>query len=217
MEKKFIVFIHTYKSKGWESILSNQLKMIKKSGLEKNAEVYICHNNNNEDTLLETWNYANKNKNKFILYLENLGVTCVGNKFEKSTSDYRNWIMDGLVNNWEKYIVNLYEGYDVCSDNYKDDIYFRDFCPEKYDEDCDYIYPRHFAAGMWWTTSKYLSSLDNPKEFINRETELPSNRLFIETWICSDKNGKFKEMRKNHSIEPNDKYKHSSLSGRYHY
>ena len=184
------IFLHTWKINRWEEVLKEQLNRIEDSGLYEVAEVEVCYNDDEGKTLLDIWNFCNK-EDSHVLYLQNLGITYHGlNKIEIMTTKYRRWVMDGVVGNWKEYVSYLKE-FDVVADNFKE-------------ENKDY--KEHFAANMWWSKSEYIKTLESPQNIIG-------DRRGHEVWPCTGISGKFKNIRTNYDIEPHRAYKYKQLKG----
>ena len=184
------IFLHTWKINRWEEVLKEQLNRIEDSGLYEVAEVEVCYNDDEGKTLLDIWNFCNK-EDSHVLYLQNLGITYHGlNKLENMTTKYRRWVMDGVVGNWKEYVSYL-DNFDVVADNFKE---------EKKD------YKKHFAANMWWSKSEYIKTLESPQNIIG-------DRRGHEVWPCTGISGKFKNIRTNYDIEPHRAYKYKQLKG----
>ena len=203
--KKVNIYIHTWKVNNWREILNEQLSHIDDSGLGDTASVHICNLDFECKTQLDMWEHSKIN-DSYYLYLHNLGISWQGTKYEDLTANWRKWIMNGVVGNWKEYVSHLDE-YDVVGDNWKEESYWRDWHPdkEKY-KDSDLTYPKHFAPQMFWTKSSYLSKLEHPHEY--EKSALPdeeSIRTLMEGWTTSG-DGKFKEVRKDFSLEPVEAY-----------
>lgn len=182
------VFIHTWKINDWERVLQEQMDSIIDSGLSKVAEVEVYDGDGEDKTFARLWNYSQTNDD-YVLYLHNLGITWQGTKYEEMTEKYRRWVMAGVVDDWKNYSSHL-ENYDVVGDNYKPDMRLRMG-----------LYRRHFATNNWWVRTDYIRTLQKPVNL----SKGPWNRKDIEVWVCRG-DGRFKEIRKNHDIEPHEAY-----------
>ena len=183
------VFIHTYKINDWERILQEQMDSIIDSGLSQSADIQVCDGDGEDKTLLDIWNYSQSNDG-YILYLHNLGITWQETKYEMITEKYRRWVMTGVVDDWENYVLNL-EKHDVVGDNYKPDTRLRSG-----------LYKKHFATNNWWTKTDYVKTLQEPNNLRHQKE--------WETWICSG-DGSFKELRQNFVDEPIQAYNNPQL------
>ena len=162
----------------------------------------------------EMWKHSiDIDNDSYYLYLQNLGISWQGTKYEDITANWRKWIMDGVVGNWKEYVSYLDE-YDVVGDCWKDLVYFKDMdrrFVKRRVKDSNKTYPQHFATQMWWTKSSYLSKLENTLEY---EKRAPSGtaqpRVTMEGWPTS--HGKnFKEIRNDFTLEPLDAYNHQHM------
>ena len=208
--KNINIYIHTWKINNWRVILNEQLSYIDNSGLGDIASIHICNLDSEAKTWFEMWKHSLDN-DSYYLYLQNLGITWQGTKYEDITANWRKWIMDGVVGNWKEYVLHLDE-YDAVGDDWKDAAYYRDWHRNKRKyKDSDLTYPQHFATQMWWTKSSHLSKLENPlkhQKYFRPEHGNP--RVIMEGWLTSlGKN--FKEIRNDFTREPLDAYNHQHL------
>ncbi len=209
--KKINIFIHTWKINNWRKILEEQLSHIHDSGLGDIASVHICNLNKECKTYNEMWKHSLDN-DSYYLYLQNLGITWQETKYEDITTNWRRWIMDGVVGNWKEYVKYLDE-YDMVADNWKDTLDFKDLDRRliRRSINKDLSYPQHFAPQMWWTKSSYLRKVENPLEY-EKKSPLGKGfpRVFMEGWPTAlGKN--FKEIRNDFTHEPTDAYNHQHL------
>ena len=158
-------------------------------------------------TWFEMWKHSFDN-DSYYLYLQNLGISWQGTKYEDITANWRKWIMGGVVENWKEYVSHLDE-YDAVGDCWKDEVYYRDmdspYFKRNY-KDSDLTYPKHFATQMWWTKSSYLSKLESP--FEHQKLARPEHgkpRVIMEGWLTSYGDN-FKELRNDLSKEPAEAY-----------
>ena len=205
--KNINIYMHTWKINNWREILNEQLILIDESELGDIASIHICNSDAEKKTWFEMWKHSLDN-DSYYLYLQNLGITWQGTKYEDSTAKYRKWVMDGVVGNWKEYVSHLDE-YDAVGDNWKDLIYFRDMGPPSFQrkyKDSDLTYPKHFGTQMWWTKSSHLSKLESP--FEHQKYARPEHgdaRVIMEGWVTSQ--GKnFKEIRNDYTHEPIEAY-----------
>ena len=208
--KNINIYIHTWKINNWREILNEQLSYIDNSGLGDSASIHICNLDSEAKTWFEMWKHSLDN-DSYYLYLQNLGITWQGTKYEDITANWRKWIMGGVVGNWKEYVLHLDE-YDAVGDDWKDAAYYRDWHRNKRKyKDSDLTYPQHFATQMWWTKSSHLSKLENPlkhQKYFRPEHGNP--RVIMEGWLTSlGKN--FKEIRNDFTREPLDAYNHQHL------
>ena len=202
--------MHTWKINNWREILNEQLILIDESGLGDIASIHICNLDSEAKTWFEMWKHSFDN-DSYYLYLQNLGITWQGTKYEDITANWRKWIMGGVIKNWKEYVLHLDE-YDAVGDDWKDAAYYRDWHRNKRKyKDSDLTYPQHFATQMWWTKSSHLSKLENPlkhQKYFRPEHGNP--RIIMEGWLTSfGKN--FKEIRNDFTREPLDAYNHQHL------
>ena len=208
--KNINIYIHTWKINNWRVILNEQLSYIDNSGLGDIASIHICNLDSEAKTWFEMWKHSLDN-DSYYLYLQNLGITWQGTKYEDITANWRKWIMGGVIKNWKEYVLHLDE-YDAVGDDWKDAAYYRDWHRNKRKyKDSDLTYPQHFATQMWWTKSSHLSKLENPlkhQKYFRPEHGNP--RVIMEGWLTSlGKN--FKEIRNDFTREPLDAYNHQHL------
>ena len=208
--KNINIYIHTWKINNWREILNEQLILIDESGLGDIASIHICNLDSEAKTWFEMWKHSFDN-DSYYLYLQNLGITWQGTKYEDITANWRKWIMGGVIKNWKEYVLHLDE-YDAVGDDWKDAAYYRDWHRNKRKyKDSDLTYPQHFATQMWWTKSSHLSKLENPlkhQKYFRPEHGNP--RIIMEGWLTSlGKN--FKEIRNDFTREPLDAYNHQHL------
>jgi len=123
--KNINIYMHTWKINNWREILNEQLSQIDDSGLGDTASIHICNSDAEKKTWFEMWKHSFDN-DSYYLYLQNLGISWQGTKYEDLTTNWRKWIMGGVVENWKEYISHLDE-YDAVGDCWKDVAYFRDF------------------------------------------------------------------------------------------
>ena len=205
--KNINIYIHTWKINNWREILNEQLTYIDDSGLADIASIHIRNLDSEAKTWFEMWKHSFDN-DSYYLSLHNLGITWQGTKYEDITANWRKWIMDGVVKNWEEYVSYLDE-YDAVGDNWKDTTYFRDMGTPSFQrkfKDSDITYPQHFGTQMWWTKSSYLSKLESP--FEHQKLARPEHgkpRVIMEGWLTSYGEN-FKELRNDLSKEPAEAY-----------
>ena len=210
--KNINIYIHTWKINNWREILNEQLSYIDDSGLGDIASVLIYNFDSESKTFFEMWKHSLDN-DSYYLSLHNLGITWQGTKYEEVTSNYRKWIMAGVVGNWKEYVSYLDE-YDAVGDNFKEGCYFREMGSPQIQrkfKDSDLKYPQHYGTQMWWSKSSYLSKLENPLEREkNAPPEYGNPRIIMEGWLNS--HGKnFKEIRNDFTYEPINAYNHQHL------
>jgi len=203
--KNINIYIHTWKINNWREILNEQLTYIDDSGLGEIASIHICNGDTEKKTWFEMWKHSFDN-DSYYLYLQNLGISWQGTKYEDLTTNWRKWVMGGVVENWKEYISHLDE-YDAVGDCWKDVSYYRDWHRNKRKyKDSDLTYPQHFATQMWWTKSSHLSKLENP--FEHQKYSVPEHggeRVIMEGWLTSQGEN-FKELRNDLSKEPAEAY-----------
>jgi len=205
--KNINIYIHTWKINNWREILNEQLIQIDESGVGDTASIHICNSDAEKKTWFEMWKHSFDN-DSYYLYLQNLGISWQGTKYEDITTNWRKWIMGGVVENWKEYVSHLDE-YDAVGDCWKDEVYYRDmdspYFKRNY-KDSDLTYPKHFATQMWWTKSSYLSKLESP--FEHQKLARPEHgkpRVIMEGWLTSYGEN-FKELRNDLSKEPAEAY-----------
>jgi len=205
--KNINIYIHTWKINNWREILNEQLIQIDESGVGDTASIHICNSDAEKKTWFEMWKHSFDN-DSYYLYLQNLGISWQGTKYEDITANWRKWIMGGVVENWKEYVSHLDE-YDAVGDCWKDEVYYRDmdspYFKRNY-KDSDLTYPKHFATQMWWTKSSYLSKLESP--FEHQKLARPEHgkpRVIMEGWLTSYGEN-FKELRNDLSKEPAEAY-----------
>ena len=205
--KNINIYIHTSKINNWREILNEQLILIDESGLGDTASIHICNSDAEKKTWFEMWKHSFDN-DSYYLYLQNLGISCQGTKYEDITANWRKWIMGGVGENWKEYVSHL-DRYDAVGDCWKDEVYYRDmdspYFKRNY-KDSDLTYPKHFATQMWWTKSSYLSKLESP--FEHQKLARPEHgkpRVIMEGWLTSYGEN-FKELRNDLSKEPAEAY-----------
>ena len=203
--KNINIYIHTWKINNWREILNEQLSQIDDSGLGDIASIHICNSDAEKKTWFEMWKHSFDN-DSYYLYLQNLGISWQETKYEDITTNWRKWVMGGVVENWKEYISHLDE-YDAVGDCWKDVSYYRDWHRNKRKyKDSDLTYPQHFATQMWWTKSSHLSKLENP--FEHQKYSVPEHggeRVIMEGWLTSQGEN-FKELRNDLSKEPAEAY-----------
>ena len=205
--KNINIYIHTWKINNWREILNEQLIQIDESGVGDTASIHICNSDAEKKTWFEMWKHSFDN-DSYYLYLQNLGISWQGTKYEDITANWRKWIMGGVVENWKEYVSHL-DRYDAVGDCWKDEVYYRDmdspYFKRNY-KDSDLTYPKHFATQMWWTKSSYLSKLESP--FEHQKLARPEHgkpRVIMEGWLTSYGEN-FKELRNDLSKEPAEAY-----------
>jgi hypothetical protein len=208
--KNINIYIHTWKINNWREILNEQLTSIDNSGLADIASIHICNFDSEAKTWFEMWKHSFDN-DSYYLSLHNLGITWQGTRYEDLTATWRKWIMSGVVENWEEYVLYLDE-YDAVGDNWKDVVYYRDWHSNKRKyKDSDLTYPKHFATQMWWSKSSHLNKLENPIE--HQKYSVPEHggeRVIMEGWLTSYGEN-FKEIRNDFTHEPAGAYNNPHL------
>jgi hypothetical protein len=194
-----IIFLHTYRVNNWKEVLFEQLEEVNNNiiniTIDNPIKLNIQYDDSDLKTLISIWEYS-QNNNDTVLFLCNHGITHQG-KYKMAGDSWRKWIMEGVVGNWKEYVSYLDE-YDVVGDNFKEDKFYREIWPDRFSKYNKQIYSRHFSTCSWWANTNYLKKLDNPFEYSHCRYDM---RMYHETWICSGK-GKFKEVRKDHLVEP---------------
>lgn len=203
--KNINIYIHTWKINNWREILNEQLSQIDDSRLGDIASIHICNSDAEKKTWFEMWKHSFDN-DSYYLYLQNLGISWQGTKYEDITTNWRKWVMGGVVEDWKEYISHLDE-YDAVGDCWKDTTYYRDWHSNKKKyKDSDLTYPKHFATQMWWTKSSHLRELENPIEYQRYSVpEHGSDRVIMEGWATSYGEN-FKEIRNDFTREPKSAY-----------
>ena len=88
--KNINIYIHTWKINNWREILNEQLSQIDDSGLGDIASIHICNSDAEKKTWFEMWKHSFDN-DSYYLYLQNLGISWQGTKYEDITTNWRKW------------------------------------------------------------------------------------------------------------------------------
>ena len=187
LSTKIGIFYHVYQVNNWQDIFSEQMNLIKDSGLYNAAEfinigingdmVYqtddnkiSCNINSNPqmeeaDTLKRLEDFASINNNYKILYIHTKGVTINTDQ----VNDWRKYLNYYNIEKWQE-VLTLLDEHDTVGCNYM--------------EDTPYGKHPHYSGNFWWARSEYINTLD--------EKYLNSNfRFDREFWIGSGKGKKF--------------------------
>lgn len=106
-----------------------------------------------------------------ILYFHGKGVSCDkshthhSSSLKDATNDWRHFLEYFVIDNFDKCLTQLSNGYDACGAELKTIPFL------------------HFKGNFWWASSSYLKKLDKPPE------KTP-NRFFAEKWLGKS-NGNF--------------------------
>ena len=125
------------------------------SSTMKKIEVICADNNNDREvtTLKAVHQYAKENSNTNILYIHTKGVHSGYNRRQKYTikaNDWRHLMEYFVIENWEKCVVSIENGYDVCGINWRLAEFFNEMLG-------------HFSGNFWWAKSFYIKSLPEVK------------------------------------------------------
>jgi len=156
----------------WQDVNNEILQTIKKAGLiNKDVKLFknVCKDFNEYEfpTLELMQKFSRENRNYAILYLHTKGVSHRYNK--KSIADWRECMLYWLVERYTDCMEQIAKGADVVGVKYM-----------------NHPVP-HFQGNFFWSTSKHIRELCQP-----REAPLPTSHLFTdrhraEFWVLSKK------------------------------
>jgi hypothetical protein len=110
----------------------------------------------------------------YILYTHNKGITAWKNYFNNNSGFFHNYYHWrkycewGVIERWRDCLAKL-QDFDIVGVNYNSGP-----CP-------------HFSGNMWWSSSKYISSLDNiysSKWWDGVKHQFNNDRMISEMWPC---------------------------------
>jgi hypothetical protein len=133
--------------------------------------VFRVHNSNEAEksTMRDVMDFCKEN-DAYVMYFHTKAVSNTGYK-----NTLWRWSMDNnLIYNWSKCINILDNGADAVGPNVRKNTHVG--------------YHPHFSGNAWWTTSKYIQSL-NEEYLYNKELLGPQNPLLVEFFIGSNSNG----------------------------
>lgn len=190
----YVIFIHAATLSRCQERVDEYLELIKNSGLidvvreifidvvgngdlpdvssynDSRIHVQRIHDNlgeNEAPTHKHMWDYAQANKNDFILYLHTKGV---GKEINPAIEDWVSYMTYFLIENW-KVCINYLESNKTVGVDLRPDFHL------------------HYSGNFWWARADYLGSLINPLEYRDVKkypNALNSARHNQEFWICSD-------------------------------
>lgn len=169
-------FIHIATINNYQAIVYNYIERIKKSGLNKEADItfYVCgpsavdtaefhsvrtsHDVSPGEflTLNNIIEYCKNSEDK-IMYMHTKGVTSPDNE---CINDWRNYMSYFMINKYKDCVAAL-DSNDACGVDFRQEP-----CP-------------HYSGNFWWATSKHIRSL---KTFAEMPTLL-TERHKAEFWI----------------------------------
>lgn len=189
-ERRIVGFWHIYMINDYVKIVTEQLRLLLKSGLYDKAEyIYANVYGSDEDAAkieqifsrnrkIRVWripenethefpslkvlhDHVHLRKPFFGFYIHTKGVSYPNNEGGKHWRDYLNYYN---ITSWQRNIDKLMEGYDTCGVK---------LIPSG-------VFPMHYSGNFWWANSDYLKTL-KPIEELNFE-----DRYSAEMWVCSN-------------------------------
>lgn len=135
--------------------------------------VYFTENKEISSTLKWVKDYSKENTDDYVLFLHTKGIT----KQNAATEDWRKYMEYFVIENWKDCITKLDEWYDCCG--------------VMWNIDTTMGMKPHFSGGMFWTTTKYINTLDHT--YLDSEL-----RYDQEFWIGTNPSAKVYEFHNSH-------------------